>query len=332
MKSKKSNEIDKSLYSEKSLFLLNIRELRDLGRKFGVPSPTTKKKQELVDYILNVVYGKVQTPVRNSYGRPSTREFDISKCLDKIKKKSDISDELKNVSLKDLGTQKLASFQDISEQDEIETKVFFEGDDGYYLRTREFIVSEGDIKVSEEIVKKFNLENLDVIEITRNGDMFKIISINGIKTRTGFEKIEVCGTRLHSGISRDFYLSTKEEVSEKLNKLSTDCENCGIKLLVFSTKKYGEKTTESIIYNLEEGSSKVYKNLIFFIGECEKAIFEGQDFIVAIENADDLDFMLGGFEKDVSERIKKYLQTALPRFASLGNILIMFKCERELDY
>ena len=56
MKETSKNNIDTTLYNEKSLYLLNIRELRDMGRKFGVPSPTTLKKQDLVEYILKIVY------------------------------------------------------------------------------------------------------------------------------------------------------------------------------------------------------------------------------------------------------------------------------------
>ena len=44
MENNKKNNIDKVLYSESSLGLLNIKELRDMGRKFGMPSPTTMKK------------------------------------------------------------------------------------------------------------------------------------------------------------------------------------------------------------------------------------------------------------------------------------------------
>ena len=79
------NNIDKNLYNEKSLYLLNIRELRDMGRKFGVPSPTTMKKQDLVDYILKIVYGEINPPIRSSCGRPNSREFDMNRYVDKIK-------------------------------------------------------------------------------------------------------------------------------------------------------------------------------------------------------------------------------------------------------
>ena len=74
---KKEKKIDENLYNEKSLYLLNIKELRDLGRKIGVPAPATLKKQDLVDYILKIVYGEVDTPKRSSFGRPNVREVDM---------------------------------------------------------------------------------------------------------------------------------------------------------------------------------------------------------------------------------------------------------------
>ena len=328
----KNNDIDKSLYSEKSLFLLNIKELRDLGRKFGVPSPTTKKKKELVDYILNVVYGNIQTPVIGSYGRPSKREFDMDKYLDKIKKKSDISNELKNISLKDFGTMKIANFKDVLESEIIETRVFYEDKGKFFLRVREFVASNDDIEISEDIVKRFKLEMFDVVEISKTEDMFKIISINGIKVKTEFEKIDVCGTTLHPGVSRDFYLSTKEEIREKIEKLSSDCEKNDVKFIVFTTKPLEGKTTEFVEYSVKEESSKIYKKLVYLIGLCEKAVFDGLDFIVAIENADYIEKLFNSFEKDISDRIKKYVEQTLPKFASLGNVLILFRHENEVEY
>ena len=51
---KKEKVLDKNLYNEQNLNLLNIRELRLIGRKLGVPAPATLKKQALVEYILKV--------------------------------------------------------------------------------------------------------------------------------------------------------------------------------------------------------------------------------------------------------------------------------------
>ena len=85
---KTEKRIDENLYNEKSLYLLNIKELRDLGRKIGVPAPATLKKQDLVDYILKIVYGEIDAPKRSSYGRPNVREVDMNQYLTKIMKKT----------------------------------------------------------------------------------------------------------------------------------------------------------------------------------------------------------------------------------------------------
>ena len=332
MKKNTNSEIDKSLYSEKSLYLLNIRELRDLGRKFGVPAPTTLKKQELVDYILKVVYGEVKVPVRSNYGRPSVREFDMDKYVSKIQKNSEISSELKGVKLKNFGTMKVADVREKYIENEIETRVFCKDGEKFYLRVREFVASPDDIEISHELAEKFKLEDFDVVEITRNGDMFKIISINGIKRRMCFDKISLEGTRLRSGKSQDFYLSTKEEMKEALEKLSRDCEVSDIKLIALSKEKLPGKTTECVLYGEEEESSRIYKKIVYLIGLCEKAVFDGQDFILAIEDADKVEENLEYFEKDVSLRIKKYIQNSIPRFSSLGNVVILLKCEKEVNY
>lgn len=328
----KFNEIDKSLYSEKSLYLLNIRELRDLGRKFGVPSPTTMKKGDLIDYILKVVYGEIETPVRNSFGRPSVREFDMSKYVDKIKKYSDITDELKTISLEDFGTMKVSSFKDIYEDDNIETRVFCEEDGKFYLKVREFVKSKDDIEISSELVKKFNLEPLDVVEISISEDMFKVISINGIKIKVNFDAIDVCGTKLHAGISRDFYLGTKEEIREEIEKLAANCARNEIKCFIFASKNLTIPSAECVWYSDDEEYSKIYKKLVYFIGLCEKAVLDGGDFVIAIENADDIEEMLACFETDVADRARRFVNASLPKFALLGNALLLFRCESEISY
>ncbi len=326
-------DLDKSLYNEKNLSLLNIRDLRDLGRKFGIPSPTTMKKQELIDYILKVVYGEVDAPARSSVGRPSVREFDINKCISKIKRNSDVFGELKNASLEDFGTMKLASYKEDIEVADIETRVYYEQDGKCYLRVRQFVESADDIKINKSLAEKFKLTDFDIVEIFRaDDDFFKIISVNGIKVKSNFEKIIIGGAMMRAGISRDFYLSTKEEIKEEIEKLTFSCSENNIKLILFATKKYSGEAVQCIEYSEGEESSKLYKKVMTFIGLCEKAVFEGQDFIVAFESAEDIENMLDGFDSDISERIKKYLQTILPKFASLGNISLMFRCEDETDY
>lgn len=58
-------------FNEQELFKLNIHELRDIARSVGVASPTTLKKEELVEKTLQIVYGVAPAKsMRSAAGRP----------------------------------------------------------------------------------------------------------------------------------------------------------------------------------------------------------------------------------------------------------------------
>ena len=211
MEEKKS--IEPTLFNEKSLYRLNIKELRHLGRDKGVPSPTTKSKKELSDYILNIVYGKIEVPIGNIYGRkPNENNFNRESILKKITNTSNIDEELKKYSYSnDLGILKVASpnFEYITEKNMV-TLIYCNINGRHFLRKMAFIESSDDIEITSEFVENFKLENLDAVEVIISEKLIKVISINGKKRKVDFENIVVDGSVLHPGQSRDFYLSTKE--------------------------------------------------------------------------------------------------------------------------
>lgn len=55
---------------EKNLNELNIFALRDLARKAGVSSPTSKKKEELIREIVEINSGRKQPEIKSKQGRP----------------------------------------------------------------------------------------------------------------------------------------------------------------------------------------------------------------------------------------------------------------------
>lgn len=329
------NQVDGVIYNEKSLNLLNIRELRALGRKFGVPSPATKKKKELIDYILNVVYGKVEVPVRTSFGRPSTNEFDMDKYLDKIKRNYDYSNELKKITFRnDLGYGILSNASSTYKiLDNIETRVFCEVNGKYYLRVRSFVESEDDIEISSAFVKKFNLVNYDAVEIIKSDKLFKIYSINGQKVKDKMGKIIVDGKELIWGEKQDFYLSTKEELNNSINSLILDAQKNHIKLVILSDKDYECNEGVSIIkYSESEDVHQLYKKIMMLVGLCEKYILDGEDLIVCISDADIIENTISKFDEDVAERISKHFKEMIKTIIDLGNIYIDFKIEIDLKY
>ena len=189
MKEISKNNIDTTLYNEKSLYLLNIRELRDMGRKFGVPSPTTLKKQDLVEYILKIVYGEA-SPQRSNYGRPNVREFEMNKCLNKIKKNADIADELLRLKLdkfSSVADLKVAMPKEEQNLDNIKALVYIEEDEKCLLKKHAFVSSKNDIEIEKSLAESLNLVDYDVIEARVKGELFKIITINGNRINDKFK-------------------------------------------------------------------------------------------------------------------------------------------------
>lgn len=89
-------------YNKETLSKMRIYELRDLGREKGVRSPTSLKKQELVEKILEITCGEAE-PYRTNRGRPAINypaptdskglSIDINMCKT-VSDKERIVDEL----------------------------------------------------------------------------------------------------------------------------------------------------------------------------------------------------------------------------------------------
>lgn len=327
-------DLEKSLYSEKSLSLLNIRDLRDMGRKFGVPSPTTKNKKELVDYILKIVYGEVEVPVRSVYGRPSVREFDMDKYLNKIKKNSVIRpDSIRFMLNEQPFESKLASPSeeyDIGEL--IEQRVFVEEDNKCFLRIHAFVDSEEDIEISKDLAKRYKLENLDMIEIVLNKNTFKIISVNGVKIENKLDGLKVDGEPVKAGESHIFHCSTKEEIEKNITKLKTAIGLQKIKMIAFSPEKYDGEHVQTIEFSDTDGASLVYKKLMQFVGVCEKDALEGENFVMVINRGELIDSLIMNLDEDVLERIKKHLRETILKILSFGNVLYVYNLEKDIIY
>lgn len=328
--------IDKGLYNEKSLSLLNIKDLRDLGRKFGVPSPTTLKKQEIVDYILKIVYGEITVPERSVCGRPSVREFDMNKYVNKIKKNAVLTDELVKYKLEDnfdFIPSKLASSKSSLENlENIEQRVFIEDNEKYYLRVRSFVQSENDIEITKSIVEKYKLENFDILEVSIGEDYYKIISINGIKIIDKFKELTVQKLQLKGGSKEVFYLRTKEEIEKSILNLNELCKKSDINLMVFSSNENFTDIKNCVTISENDTYSAIYKNLMRFVEIAEKAMFNSEDVLIVVDEAKIVLKAIDSFEKDVSDRIKKHLSKIIDRLLKTGNVLLFFRVRENITY
>ena len=323
---KKEKRIDENLYNEKSLYLLNIKELRDLGRKIGVPAPATLKKQDLVDYILKIVYGEVDAPKRSSFGRPNVREVDMEQYLAKIRKKTDVYDEVLGASLEDIsGIFKVASHDDSSLTNEAKQRFFIEVDGKFYFRQYAFVESDGDIEVSKEIKDKFSLEDNDIVEVIISGKSFKIISINGkIINIAKDTKNEILGKK------QVFHFCTKEEINEDILKVLK--ENKEHKTIVYSREDYEGKCDKFVKTEILDDSQKAFKHIMSFVNLCEKCVFEGDTIIVLTDESDFVENVVNSLDEEVSNRTKKHLQEKINEFLALGNALIVYKKDTDFIY
>ena len=334
MKKQDFDKIDKSVYSEKSLSLLNIRELRDMGRMLGVPSPTTKSKNELVEYILKIVYGEVEASERSVYGRPNVREFNMNRYLAKIKNKTILKPEDLMLSHDNMAYEMVLSSpsDDYDMGELIEQRVFVEENGRCFVRRHAFIESEDDIELTEEYAKKFKLENLDMLEIVLSKNSFKIISINGVKTENKFDGLNINGEKVKGGIPNIFHCSTKEEIKNSITSLKDSAKLQNLKMYIFSAETYVDDFLKVISFSEKDGASVIYKKFMQFIGLCEKTALESDDFVMVIDGADIIESLLKTFEEDVCERIKKHLHETISKIVSLGNVLCVYRLDQNITY
>lgn len=323
---KKDKKIDENLYNEKSLYLLNIKELRDLGRKIGVPAPATLKKQDLVDYILKIVYGEVDAPKRSSFGRPNVREVDMGQYLAKIKKKTDVYDELLSASFDDIESIfKVASPDESSKTNAVVQRIFVEDEGKFFLRQYGFVESEGDIDIPKEIKNKFKLENFDIVEVIISGKSFKIISINGkVVNNTNKLDNELCGKK------QVFHFCTKEEINSEILKLLSEIKD--LKTIVFSREDYSSVCDTFIKTNVDVDSQKAYKQFMSLVDLCEKFVFEGENIVVITDETEFIEETIESLDLEVSNRTKKHLQTRIEELLALGNALVVYKLDKDFIY
>lgn len=316
---KTEKKIDENLYNEKSLYLLNIKELRDLGRKIGVPAPATLKKQDLVDYILKIVYGEIDAPKRSSYGRPNVRDVDMNQYLTKIMKKTDVNDELINASFGDIESIfKVASPDESSKIGRVEQKTFVEDNGKFYLREFAFVESENDNEVLLEQKNKFGLENFDIVEVIVSGKSFKIISING-------KIINQVSNQTNENIGKKqvFHYSTKEEIRKEI--LNSIRKNQDMKVVVYSSDDFESENVTYIKTDKTQETEIAYKQFMSFVNFCEKCVFDGENILVITDESNYIETVIESLDEEVSNRTKKHLQARINDLLALGNALLVFK-------
>lgn len=152
---------------ENNLNDLNIYALRELGRRVGVNSPTSKKKEELINDILSIQSGKKQPEKQKTkQGRPP-KTFAYSLGL---------MDNLKNITLN----------QNSKEYDSLETETtagYIEliNNNSAFLWVEKFNTYVNYF-ISSQIVEKYNLKTGDrvVVKLIKDANQTTIADIYNI--------------------------------------------------------------------------------------------------------------------------------------------------------
>lgn len=179
---------DRSRHREMLVHNLGIFELRALARELGVPSPTTKRRDDLIELILDQIYSTEPAMRTSKRGRP----------YKKLSNLDDIMTDMTGIAIPDAlaVTQKPRKYEEIvcfaqevpvfSHVDEEEGR--FKGvlrnapAVGYFI---DYSLENGQVFVSKEIMEAFNLVAGDMLEVlakrinSQNQYMVKeVLSIN----------------------------------------------------------------------------------------------------------------------------------------------------------
>ncbi len=191
----------KSQYTEKNLSQYGIFQLREIARNVGVHLPTTYKKEELIDKILQVVSGKVEPFVaKNKKGRPPKSFISFDSAWKKQEQQPEsedntffswekgawVKDEVYNLFSELRVSEAMQGFDKNSQQNVVSGIVFCEpnGFGTLHIGGLNEITSNQMAVINSSIIDRFNLQNGDIIvaQVITHGDIqivCDVMAING---------------------------------------------------------------------------------------------------------------------------------------------------------
>ncbi len=166
--------------------------VREIGRKIGVKSPTSKRKDVLIEEIIKIQRG-VLTPVDiSNRGAPPKFEVDLSEFL--IKEEDKPYEEIPE------DTAKFYLYDSEGQDTKIVEGVFEQMSSGYgFLRAKYYENSDKDVFVSTQLIKKYGLRKGDLVKGRANSKKEKegtSVALQTVSEINGAELIR-CLARRH---------------------------------------------------------------------------------------------------------------------------------------
>ncbi len=245
----------------------SIVVLRALGREAGVKAPAALNKEDLIDQIIKIKDGVINPVERNKKGAPpKIKGIDLSKFYD---------DEVEDIPQRD------ASVYKFSDSEKVDALITAEGlfeqvpNNGYgFLRSAQAEGFIGDIYVSQQIIKKYNLKTGDKVKASakpvKDGSpaISEVIAINDVNPELYQEGVKF-------DLLTPFYPTDrlKLENGENSNDLAIRCIDLfapigmGQRGLIVAPPKTGKTTLlKKIARSIEENYPSV-KLIMLLIGE-----------------------------------------------------------------
>ncbi len=268
-----TRQMDRDQHKQMLVENLGIFELRALGREVGVPSPTTKKRNELIELILDRIYNNNSTYVRQSKkGRPYKKLSN----LDDIMAKMTGGDDTDNIitQRKPLRYEDIVSFsQDVPVYTEVDNETEeFKG----VIRKNDVVAYFLDIKTGRKVFIPqkesviHGLQTGDLVEceaekVNANNDFMlsELYKINGVDASKYIPRFEV----------KDMAIISKDRLKFGEHQLYCGRRN----LLKYDTNLFeDDRFTEFAAFCKENG----YKLITLGLNTC----FEDQIMYSSIDN------------------------------------------------
>ena len=254
-------------FTRESLDEMNIHQLREFGRRMGLSSPSSLKREDLVKQILDVQSGAVKPAPRSNRGRPPKTFDDVTLLTaDPI-----LSDVAPSIEDDDVVPEKEESGAITEEEREGILEIHA---NGYgFARVKNFESGRGDVYVSQQLIKSLRLKKGDLVRgkirlrnETGEPSMYFVSTVNGMTIdkvigRTDFDDLV------------PIFPNERLDMETKGNDLALRCIDLiapigkGQRALIVSPPKAGKTTLLKKIARAIEQNNPEVKLFILLIDE-----------------------------------------------------------------
>lgn len=294
---------------ENNLNELNIFALRDLARRTGVNSPTSKKKEELIKEIKEIISGEKQPYVaKTKQGRPpKVFGYNFANVLtaETLGDDNNYSQTLFNQKVVEFGGSEMktvAGWVELVNNNSallwVEKDFKFENYfvpseviSGINLKMADRVVAEVNLDQNIKIVKKlFSVNDVPVLQMNNKRNDYNNIEHNQPNRKLNFTDENLNGLNIKIGENVYLYgLNNNGNTTAIINMLNS----CSIKNKLYVNVSLAEKNkiyvknikqTEMFVANITDEIDVVRKVVHLAIERAKRILEQGEDVVVFIDD------------------------------------------------